>query len=93
MTKSKSTTQIIFIEIPGAVGYDAGSDGHIYSRRVPFYGGINSERLRLKEKIDKYGYPEVSIYFGKHKKSFKVHALILLAFKGPCSWRHVDQRH
>jgi hypothetical protein len=84
MADADSTTLVTFIEIPDTEGYDAGSDGHVYTRRIPFYGGLKTERVQLKEKCDRDGYSEVSIYLNGYRKSFKVHRLILVAFKGPC---------
>ena len=84
MTAQEPTTPVEFVEIPQAPGYDAGTDGHIYSRRTKGRVGLRDERRRLAEKVDKYGYREVTIYFGDHRKSFKVHTLVLQAFKGPC---------
>jgi hypothetical protein len=73
--------------VPGAPGYWASSDGHIWST-------IGKTPLRLKASPIKKGYLQVGVRRDGRCKTQLVHRLILEAFKGPCpdgfEARHLD---
>lgn len=87
-------------EVPGYPGYMVGSDGTVWSKwRTCLYGRIEKTYRQLKQSVKKncgrkaYHYLNLTDVEGK-VTTFRVHRLILLAFRGPCpdGWqaRHLD---
>jgi HNH endonuclease len=83
--------------VPNFRGYAVGDDGSVWSRRRP--GPGIPQRLglwrRLKTRRDKDGYHHVGLYRDGRQRMFRVHVLVLLAFRGvrPELWsqgRHED---
>ena len=70
-------------EIDFTVGYRIGSDGTVWSRRNARWG-LRDEWRELRNSKDLLGYPTVHLMMpNKRAKTFRVHALVLLAFVGP----------
>ena len=80
-----------FNDIPGYVGYYQVSN----LGRVKSVGG-RYHRVHdkyLKQKINKYGYCEVSLYLMGKAKTYLVHRLVMLSFVGPSDLtvNHINQ--
>ncbi len=72
---------VIYAEIPKAIGYRFGSDGSIWSRWKLFGRGLSDTWHRINPTISSNGYPSVNLA-GVGPRT--VHSLILQAFKGIC---------
>ena len=73
----ESMLQIVeFRAIPGFDGYEASSDGHIWSNKY-------REKRRLSPGTKRNGYKHVNLSMGNKAKCYYVHRLVLLAFVGP----------
>jgi hypothetical protein len=87
MATDQST--VTYKDIPGFPGYRAGSDGSIWSCRVPgsrnWQTAKNPAKWRcLVARPSTRGRPRVRIYYGHKRADVGVCRLILLAFVGPC---------
>jgi hypothetical protein len=72
-------------QIERLVGYRFGEDGSAWSQwKVGRYPVLTNEWRRLSTNRRKDGYPLVRITIGGKPVDFKIHRLILEAFRGPC---------
>lgn len=71
-------------DIEGYPGYQASSEGDIWSRHISGgKGGIGSTWRKLRPRPDKDGYLSVTLFRDSKRKTMKVSHLILQAFVGP----------
>lgn len=75
--------------IEGFDGYRVGDDGSVWScwksRGSPHYGSVISDTWKkLKPIKDQIGRHKVNLYAGGKCYGFRVHQLVLVAFRGPC---------
>lgn len=79
------------LPIPGYDGYEADSEGHIWSTASNWRG---YGRRQLKETVNQDGYFHVRLYRDGNRVCKVVHVLVCLAFHGPkpsgYEVRHLD---
>ena len=76
---------IEYRDIPGCVGYRAGSDGSIWScHRQGKNGTCAGVWHKLNPVVTKAGYLQVAIRYAGKTSTRNVHSLVLETFVGPC---------
>ncbi len=77
----------VYREVVGYPGYHVGDDGSVWSQwqKGNRFGWpkIVSRWVRLKE-ANRSGYRQVKLTGPHGKRTFKIHRLVLTAFRGPC---------
>jgi transposase len=78
-------TGVEYRDIPGFIGYRAGADGSIWSCWSLGKKAVLNYRWRqLRTSSDKTGRLQVGLKVASTKKTFRVHRLVLEAFRGSC---------
>ena len=108
MSDADSNGAVEYRPIPAWRGYRAGDDGSVWSCWMKgAKSQTGSEWHRLKESVDcgkrsdcdtdRPPYHRVTLTNYRRRKTYKVHQLILIAFRGPCppghESRHLDGNH
>jgi HNH endonuclease/NUMOD4 motif len=73
--------------VPGWAGYEASTDGRVRSWRQRGFGAgrLRGVPLILRSWRQSTGYTHVGLCAGRgQQRSFAVHRLVLMAFRGPC---------
>lgn len=96
MTSRKSTTclpelpvisGVLFHHVNKFPGYCIGDDGSVWTCRSRRKNGVDWFRTHwnpMTVQIDHKGYPRVQLRNASGHKNFRVHALVLTHFRGPC---------
>jgi hypothetical protein len=85
MTEGHDTSVVDYRQITWAIGYRFGDDGSAWSQwKQGRYPTLTDRWRRLAVNRKKQGYPIVRLIIDGKPVDFRLHRLILEAFRGPC---------